>query len=169
MPDTLRVICQYDSTIKNAASWMTGLFSIGELEVYSVNDLVNTVKVEVRKTGKVRRLEICAHGGQNSISVGDEDDLSDLTPKKHMPELARLKKSFTSDGLVILWVCEAGRCQGLLSELAKTLGVSVYANTGDVNPVVPYARGQFVAARPNGSFETDVENIFWNFISRGPK
>jgi hypothetical protein len=162
MSETIRIVCQYSSVIKNAASWMTGLFSVGELEAYSVNDLVNTVKAEVRGSGKVTRLEICAHGSDRSISVGDEDVLHDWRPKEHMPTLSRLKKSFTADGYVVLWVCQAGRLRNVLSELAKTLGVSVYANTGDVNPVAFYAFGQFVVAYPDGEIETDVENVFWS-------
>jgi hypothetical protein len=31
MIDTMRVICQYGGVFDNAASWMTGLFSVAEL------------------------------------------------------------------------------------------------------------------------------------------
>jgi Domain of unknown function (DUF4347) len=156
----LRVICQYDGTIRNAASWMTGLFSIGEIEVSSVGDLVKQVRAELAGS-KVTRLEICAHGSDTSISIGEQDLLHSYTPKRHMPALSPLAKCFTRDGYVVLWVCEAGKLRNVLAELAKTLGVSIYANTGTVNPVAVQANGQFVVARPNGRFEVDCENVFW--------
>ena len=106
------------------------------------------------------------HGTDTYIQAGT-DTLHTYSPKAQMPKLARLKGLFAEDAIVVMYVCKAGKCTSVLSEMAKTLGVEIYATTGDVRPLAygtPFViSGGRVVARPNGTIATgnDVENVYY--------
>jgi hypothetical protein len=157
----IQAVAQYSDFWDQYTSFMTGLVRIGEIEVTSVKDMVNKIVAKLSKdNAKMAMLEIFAHGSPNFISIGDDDDIHAFVPKRHMPTLVRLKPHFTSQGAVVLQVCEVGQARNLLIEMAKTLGVPVFANTGDVTPNLPgFGDGVNVVARPDGEFETQSVSV----------
>ena len=162
----VKAIFLYEDFWDQATSTLVSLTTVGELEVVSVQDLVKSINAKIGNR-KMDRLEIFAHGTDTYISAGT-DQLHTYTPKKHMPKLKSLQGKFEEDGMVVLYVCEAGKCTSVLSEMAKTLGVEIYAATGDVRPMA-YATpfvigGERVVAHPDGSINSgsQVENVYYN-------
>jgi hypothetical protein len=167
----VKAVFLYDDFWDQLTSTLTASATIGEIEPVSIKGLVDETKAKIGRT-KMDRLEIFCHGTDTYIHAGT-DQLHTLLPKKHMPKLARLKGHFAEDGMVVLYVCEAGKCTNVLSEMAKTLGVEVYATEGDVRPMAyatPFVvSGALVVARRDGSIRTgdDVENVYYYDGSQG--
>jgi hypothetical protein len=144
----------------DATTFLTGLFSIGELDVESVADMVN--QALGRAKSKIRKLSIFAHGTDTYFRVG-KDVVHSATPKVHMPVFARLRSSFADQGFMVLNVCEIGKRDGLIVELAQTIGVPVYAFAGDYRPMLDKAMGLTgfgtpVAGYPDGTFKVHVND-----------
>jgi hypothetical protein len=157
----IQVVAQYSDFWDQYSSFMVGLVRIGEIDVTSVTDMVNKIIAKLSTdNAKMALLEIFAHGSAQHISIGDDDAIHAFTPKQHMPTLVRLKTHFTSQGAVVLQVCEVGQAQNVLIEMAKTLGVPVFANTGDVSPNLPgFGDGINVVARPDGTFANQSVSV----------
>ncbi len=157
----IQVVAQYSNLWDQYASFMTGLVRIGEVEVTSVIDMVNKVVAKLSTDrAKMALLEIFAHGAPNYIRIGNNDVIHAYRPKDIMPILVQLKTYFTSQGAVVLQVCEVGQAQEVLIEMAKTLGVPVFANTGDVTPNLPgFGEGINVVAYPDGTFSSKAVSV----------
>jgi hypothetical protein len=161
----VKAVFLYDDFWDQLTSTLTASATIGEIEPISIKGLVDETKAKIGSR-KMDRLEIFCHGTDTYIHAG-EDQLHTYFPKKHMPKLAGLKGRFAEDGMVIMYVCKAGKCTSVLSEMAKTLGVEVYATTGDVRPMAygtPFViSGGLVVARPDGSIKQgpEVENVYY--------
>jgi hypothetical protein len=143
--------------------WAVGLVRTGELRVGSATDLVNQVQRRAAQEGaKLAGLSLFAHGGNGSFTIGD-DNFGGIQPpsQKPVPRLAPLKSLFAEGGALCLCVCEAGRSEGLLIDLAQTVGVRVYGCTGGVSPNLGTTQlgwwdGVVVAASPDGSVERNA-------------
>lgn len=158
-----QVVAQYSDPSEQFSSFMTGLVRIGEIEVSSVIDMVNKIVAKLQNGNqRIALLEIYAHGSPKYISLGDTDVIHDFTPRQHMPTLMRLRRHFTSKGAVVLYVCQVGQARNLLLEIAKTIGVPVFASTGDILPNMPlpfFNQGNNVVARPDGTFDTNEVSV----------
>jgi Domain of unknown function (DUF4347) len=161
---TVQAVFLYEDFQEQATSTLTASTMLGEIEPISVNGLVNETKSKIGRN-KIGRLEIYAHGTDTYIKAG-VDDLHTYKPEKHMPKLSRLRKDFGTDGYVVLYVCQAGKCVSVISEMAKTLGVDVYATEGDIRPLLRRSvfgvSGPVVVAHPDGSigYGSDVPFVF---------
>src|SRR5207302_6082190 len=129
----VKAVFLYDDFWDQLTSTLTAATTIGEIEPVSINGLVNETKAKVGSS-KMDRLEMFCHGTDTYIQAGT-DTLHTYSPKAQMPKLARLKGLFAEDAIVVMYVCKAGKCTSVLSEMAKTLGVEIYATTGDVRPL----------------------------------
>jgi hypothetical protein len=158
-----QVVAQYSNPSEQLSSFMTGLVRIGEIEVSSVIDMVNKIVAKLQNGNqRIALLEIYAHGSPKYISLGDTDVIHDFTPRQHMPTLMRLRRHFTSEGAVVLYVCQVGQARNLLLEIAKTIGVPVFASTGDILPNMPlpfFNHGNYVVARPDGTFDANGVSV----------
>jgi len=160
MAGLVQLVARYSDWMDDYTSYMTGLLLMGELDVYSLDDLVRRGKEAAGDGVKIDRLEIYAHGSDTYIAIGD-DILHDATPKVHMPKLAMLRNVLNRDALVVLYVCQAGNLRELLPAMAAALNARVYATTGDVYPNRNAATGESRLAHPDGTIEHGVGDKFW--------
>lgn len=121
--------------------FMTGLVRFGEIEVSSVKDMVEKVLSKTsEKNAKVRRLEIYSHGTDTYLTRGT-DVISSILKKednqKYYSVLRQLKEVFSENGYVILQICEAGKLEQIIVDIANAVGVRVYANKRGVSPNLP--------------------------------
>lgn len=142
--------------------FMTGLVRFGEIDATSVRSLVDKViSRAVQKSSSVRRLDVYAHGAENYFSVG-KDVVHAWTPadkNEHLKTFARLKGGFAENGFLVLNVCEVGKSMSLITNLARAVGVKVYANTGAVSPNLGVGWGATVIGYPNGAFARTPEGV----------
>jgi hypothetical protein len=144
-------------------AFCVGLVRIGEIEVSSVDELVKKVSRRcIAQSDSIERLDIFAHGSGGAFSIGDDHIGGVQRPRKDpLYRLASLKGFFSDDGIVVLCVCEAGKGDGMLIELSRTVGVPVYATVGDVSPNLGFSNFGFrwgitVAAYPDGTSQRNV-------------
>ncbi len=133
------------------SEWATGLVRYGEINATSVADMVHKVKLKPTAQDKIARLDLYAHGTSTYMTMG-KDIIHSYTPNKHVPVLSGLKGLFTSDGIIVLNVCDVGQSPGVLKAIAKAAGVPVYGNTGGVSPNMGIFWGEMVVAYPDGRF-----------------
>jgi hypothetical protein len=137
MSEGIEIVAVEDSPLDNGATWINGAIRLGELDVVSVNDMVN--KVLARSNGRpIRRLTLIGHGAPGHQSVGDGQGFDEtgnrsLTfhPKTGKliggveAELARLAGKFAPEAVVTLRGCkvalgDAGK--GLLKRVSNLMG-----------------------------------------------
>ena len=141
----------------DAVDWLDSLFTIGDILVVSVQDMVDKVIARVG-SNKIRSLFIGGHGapGYQSIGAGPGWDTSGerslqidsttgrLTGSTTEHHLLRLSSKFASKGVVTLGGCRTGNGtagQTLLLELSRVFGVPVEAGTANQRPFVPGMEG----------------------------
>jgi hypothetical protein len=157
----------------DTTTFLTGLLTVGELDVASVSDMVNQTIGRVASS-KLRKLTYFGHGTDTYFNVG-KDVVHSYTPKAHMPAFAKLRPCFAENGFVALCVCSIGKADGLIVELARALGVPVYAFAGDYRPVLDKVSGLAgfgtpVAGYPDGTFKVHVDDPDRRgYASRGPR
>ncbi|MEL6107449.1 MAG: hypothetical protein AAFU85_15520 [Planctomycetota bacterium] len=99
----------------------------------------------------IGRLAIYDHGSTLGFEVGDQTVSATSFHPNHpiRRELSKLKGKFAKGGYIYLGNCYSGQATQTLKELAKLLGVTVYANTGAVRPALNVAHGSLVKVDPN--------------------
>jgi hypothetical protein len=136
------------------------LLQRGSFWANSVEAMISICWARASST-KIRKLTICAHGfsdgsgfkfGRDTITVEHAD--RDVFP------LIRLGPLFDKNGLIILSVCDAGKRTEIMTAIARTAGVPVYAYSEAMNPNLSTGLNLFLnggtmrVARPNGSLAT---------------
>jgi hypothetical protein len=136
-------------------NWLDGFFTIGEIYVTSVGDMVNKIITAWQNSpDDIETLVIAGHGGPGFQSVGS-GTAWDVTGAKSLQldpgtpgallgpaqgQLLRLRGMFTPTAVVSLVGCEvAGGPQGLglLSAVSSALNVFVQAAKITQRPLVP--------------------------------
>lgn len=136
----------------NFTNIMDGIFTIGEIEVDSVHDMIREVLAH-SKGKRIQSLTIADHGGPGYQSVGasqwDESgdfSLQVVAGSKSLlgsarVEIPRLVGKFTRDGVVNLCGCEVARGPGgldLLKAVSRALGGTfVQAGRAIQRPLIP--------------------------------
>ena len=133
----------------------TAVTLFSDIEVKSVTDLVEKTKQKCPKR-ELQELAFFGHGGNGQFVVGN-DRVGGITKPGQDPlyKLAPLAGLFYSTAALILCVCEGGRNEALLTEIARTINAPVYGCKGDVLPILGfpkygYWKGQIVGAFPDG-------------------
>jgi hypothetical protein len=145
--------------LDNPADWLDSLFTIGDITVVSVADMVD--KVNRRLAGrKMRNLFIGGHGSPGYQAVGDQGAW-DTTGERSLQlgsdgellggakaSIPLLASKFISGAICTLGGCQTGRGsagEALLQKLSAALGViSVQAGTDNQRPFVPGMEGSVV-------------------------
>jgi len=143
--------------------YLASVFREGEIYMKDVSSMVSNVLSALRAASRtcsvasaqyvhqLSRLNILDHGNPSGIQIG-ADWVDATTLPTFAPTLSRLAGHFSSIGFVHLQHCQVGQNQALMTGLAKTFGVSVYAGTGSQNPVYRFNFGDYVRADPNGNY-----------------
>lgn len=140
--------------VSDSTGWVCAASRIGEIHMKSVKSMVKNVK-EKAANQKISRLNILDHGSEEFISIGN-DLITVQSLSKFSAKLGELKPLFESGGTVHLQQCKIGQNRPLLLNLAKIFGVPVYAGTGAQNSLARFNLGDYVLAKPDGSFTTGV-------------
>jgi hypothetical protein len=158
----------------DAVDWLDSLFTIGDITVVSVQDMVDKV---LRRLGdnSMRSLFIGGHGspGYQALGCGpNHDSTGDLSLQLNSStgrlkgnsehHLSRLSRKFSHDAVVTLGGCQTGRGtagENLLKELSRVLGVPVEAGTANQRPFVPGMEGS--VTRCNSSTCTSLPSTWW--------
>jgi Domain of unknown function (DUF4347) len=140
----------------DVAGWLEAATRVGEIEVdgKGVGFIVDEV---IKKAGNrpIGRLNILDHSSEYGMEFG-EDGVTESNIDNYRTQLKRLRGKFTKNGFVHLKGCDVGQNHALIVELAKILGVSVYAGTGTQNNVFRTQLGDYVRGDPNGTFHSKV-------------
>lgn len=145
-----------EGLFSNPADWLDSLFTVGDVTVSSVEDMVK--KVEKRLgTSRIQNLFIGGHGspGYQSVGAGSTWDSSgakslqvDASTGKLKGVahglLRRLAPRFVKGALVTLGGCQVGRDDKLLKAAAAALGVPVQAGKDNQRPLLPGMEGDVV-------------------------
>jgi hypothetical protein len=161
----------------DAVDWLDSLFTVGDILVVSVQDMVDKVIARVG-SNTIRNLFIGGHGysGWQAVGCGPRGDSSgDLslqidsatgrmkgTNTEH--HLSRLRSKFSSDGVVTLGGCQTGRGadgKALLLELSRILGVPVEAGTANQRPFVPGMEGSVKRCTASSGVCTSLPSTWW--------
>ncbi|NNG04191.1 MAG: hypothetical protein HKM95_08825 [Inquilinus sp.] len=156
--------------------WIGGAVVSGEVYMQDVKSMVDRVIARLKaKEAKLGGLYILDHGSPNGFRIGSDLVNMGKLPE-HAVELAKLRPWFHHEhGFAWLQHCTIGQNKLLMIELAKLLGVRVYAARGVYNPLFDRSLGystvggrvlgnplkfwdweHYVRANPNGTFEEDV-------------
>lgn len=118
------------------------------LRVHNVREFVSSVRGIARR-GSIGRLIFEGHGTPEGAEVGDDVIARETLPLfKHL--LVLLAGYFTPAGYVHFENCFVGQNKFLLTQLAKLIGVPVYAGTDLENPIWHFNRGGYKVAFPDG-------------------
>lgn len=131
--------------------WAASATRINEVYMTSVKTMVKNV-INAAGKSSIRRLNILDHGNKNGIQIGD-DRITTKTLGEYAVSLKILAKYFDPGGFVHLQHCDIGSNKPLLVDIAKMLGVPVYAGTGKHNPVYRFNLGDYVKCYPDGRCE----------------
>ncbi|HUF04307.1 MAG TPA: hypothetical protein VMM38_09040 [Aridibacter sp.] len=139
----------------DAVDWLDSLFTIGDILVTSVQDMVDRV-LNTLGDNNMRSLFIGGHGspGYQAVGAGPRGDStgtlslqlgSDGKLKGNSEHhLMRLRSNFSHDAIVTLGGCRTGEGSAgdaLLLELSRVLSVPVEAGTANQRPFVPGMEG----------------------------
>jgi hypothetical protein len=170
----LYVIDGSQGPIDNPVDWFDSLFTIGDILVVSVEDMVAKI---TRKLGrrKIRNLFIGGHGAPGYQSVGagsnwdrvgsrslqlDSDGNLFGPAAQYMPSLA---PKFISGAICTLGGCTTGQGaagEALLRKLSQVLGgISVQAGDANQRPLVPGMEGRVI--RYTGAQRTVITGSWW--------
>jgi hypothetical protein len=161
----------------DAVDWLDSLFTIGDILVVSVQDMVDKV-IARAGSNKIRSLFIGGHGssGYQSIGAGPHWDssgdrslqidsatgrLKGSTTEHH---LLRLGPKFTTNGVLTLGGCQTGSGaagQALLLELSRVLGVPAEAGTANQRPFVPGMEGSVSRCSATSGTCTSFPSTWW--------
>lgn len=151
--------------------WLAAATREDEIYMSSVSDMVSKVIAKLRSmrpytrvcnparpvaAPRMSRLNILDHGSPTGFQVG-RDRVGIGNFATHQPEFRRLAEYFERDGFIHLQHCRIGQNDVLLRKLAKTVNATVYAGTGDHNPVYRFNFGDYVRVTPNGRVTTGVD------------
>jgi hypothetical protein len=144
----------------NPADWLDGFFTLGEVTVVSVTDMVDKV---TRRVGSrfIQNMLIAGHGspGYQSVGAGTAVDTSGskslcvdaATGKLAGPadqQLRRLAPRFCRDAIITLGGCQVGKgTQGetLLKAVSNCFGgLPVQAGTANQRPFLPGMEGDVI-------------------------
>jgi hypothetical protein len=134
--------------------WIASAVRGGELYMTSVASMVRVVIAHIGSR-QMERLNILDHGSSRSLQIG-ADRIDTSTLSRFEPQLVRLQGRFSSGGFVHLHHCRVGQNRTLLVRLARIFGVPVYAGTGLQHAVLPVNTGDYVRARPDGTYTSGV-------------
>jgi len=158
----------------DAVDWLDSLFTVGDITVVSVQDMVDKV---LRRVGgnSIRSLFIGGHGspGYQSIGCGPtRESTGDLSLQLDSAtgrlkgnsehHLGRLSRKFSHTAVVTLGGCRTGNGtagENLLKELSRILGVPVEAGTANQRPFFPGMEGS-VTRCTSSSCET-LPSTWW--------
>jgi hypothetical protein len=119
------------------AVWKMSLFTLGEIDVTSVQDMVNKIKQKKKDDGCdcLKKLTIMGHGAPGYIEIGSESmNIWDTSTWK--PIFDQLKGCFCKDAEIIFAGCSIGADKdgaNFLSVIANCLGVKANAPTHTIN------------------------------------
>lgn len=157
----------------DAVDWLDSLFTIGDITVVSVQDMVDKVLRKVDNNW-IRSLFIGGHGspGYQSIGAGPRGDPTgnlslrlNAAGKLHgnaEHHLRRLVRMFSYDAVVTLGGCRTGNGnagEALLKELSRVLMVPVEAGTANQRPFLPGMEGDVM--RCTSSECTAFSSTWW--------
>lgn len=130
----------------------------GDIQAKSVTDLINGV-ARLCPKGELQELSVFAHGAGGAFTIGT-DHIGGITRPGQDPlyKLAPLWDYFYSTAALVLCVCEGGKNEALLTEIARTINAPVFGCTGDVRPILGFPQhgwwsGRIVGAYPDGHVE----------------
>jgi hypothetical protein len=141
---------------RGVAGWLNAALTFGEVSFTNASTMVDNALREIGSR-RVRRLEIDAHsclnGSEIELGLGN-DCVATANLASFAPLLSRLSGKFTADGFVHLQECNVGENRPLITALARTFGVPVWAGTGGDAPGFRLNLGTYVRANPDGTYET---------------
>lgn len=117
----------------------------------SVGTLVHNVLARLGGE-QLSRLNICDHGSDEGIEIGS-DWITSSSLGPFASTLAQLAGRFSRNGFVHLQHCHAGRNRQLLIDLARIVGLPVYAGTGIEQGIFRMNLGSYVHCTPNAHCE----------------
>lgn len=120
----------------NWAVWKMSLFTIGEMDVTGMQDMVDKIEAKKKEAGCcLKKLTIMGHGAPGYIEVGS-DSINIWDTSTWKPILDQLKGNFCKGAEISLGGCSVGADRdgaNLLSLIANNLGVKVNAPTHSIN------------------------------------
>jgi hypothetical protein len=145
--------------IDDPVNWIDGLFTVNEVTVTSVDDMVKKVLARVGASS-IKNLVISGHGAPGYQGVGsgsawnasgDKSLQVDSTTGKIKgtsdKALRRLASKFTKDALVTLGGCQVGKGTAgsdLLKAVSDCFGVPAQAGTDNQRPFLPGMEGDCI-------------------------
>lgn len=149
--------------IEDFTDWLDSVFTVGDLAVTSVENMVKQIEKTLGKSRKIANLFIGGHGapGWQGVGCGSSWDVSGAkslqvdssTGKLKGPAdalIRRLTPRFNKDALVTLGGCEVGQDETLLKVLSAALsGIPVQAGKDNQRPFVPGMEGDVVRCKGN--------------------
>jgi hypothetical protein len=156
----------------DVVGWLDAAFTINEIEVTSVSDMVTKVLARLGSTRGIQNLFIGGHGAPSYQGIGSGTSWDTTGAKSLQLDttghllgpaggwLPRLARKFASGAIVTLGGCQVGKDPRLLQEVSRVLGgVPVQAGTDDQRPFVPGMEGDVVRCTPSST--TRMQGGWW--------
>jgi hypothetical protein len=139
---------------RDLVGWLASASRLGEVYMTDVRSMVTNV---IAKAGSklITRLNILDHGNSTGIQIGS-NFITTTTLSTFEPTLLLLRPKFDKKGFVHLQHCQIGSNRLLLLGLSRIFNRTVYAGTGDHNPVYRFNWGNYNRALPSGVFQVKV-------------
>ncbi len=158
----------------NPVDWLDSLFTINEILVVSVSDMVNKIETRLGRGRKIQNLFIGGHGAPGYQSVGagsgwdttgafslQVDSSNGLLLGTAEAQMNRLGRNFAPNAIVTLGGCQVGRDTILLKAVSKSLGsVPVQAGTANQRPLVPGMEGAVIRCTSTSTC-TNMGTSYW--------
>jgi hypothetical protein len=158
---------------KGVSNLLGRLFHADGTVVTGVRDMVEKLTLKIGPTGAIESLCILDHGevpadASNWIQLGRdyiyEDKIKAGAAPPEWQTLSALKGSFSDDGFVFLMNCGAGQSPGIMTWIARTVGVRVYGGTG-YEHAPGFNDGYYVLAWPDGTVKHRVRRPKASLVS----
>lgn len=105
------------------------------------------------ESGLFTRLNIIGHGSASGFNLGG-DFINIEKLAKYATEIKKLSSVLDSEGFVHLQGCNIGENEDLVRQLAKLLGVTVYAGKGYHQGMFNFNTSSYIKCEPSGSCTT---------------
>jgi hypothetical protein len=157
---------------RGLSSLASRFFRFDGTVVTGVRNMVEKLTKKIGPTGAIESLSILDHGGvpaneSNWIQLGRdfiyEDEIKAGAPLEWQT-LSALNGSFSDDGFVFLMNCGAGQSPGIMTWMARTVGVRVYGGTG-YEHAAGFNDGYYVLAWPDGTVKHRVRRPKSSLVS----
>lgn len=159
-----------------AVDWLDSLFTIGDVLIVSVQDMVDKV-ISRLGSNTMRSLFVGGHGssgyqatgggaswdssGNLSLQLDTNGKMKGSNTEHH---LGRLRSKFSSDAVVTLGGCQTGSGEAgkaLLMELSRIFGVPVEAGTANQRPFVPGMEGSVTRCDARNNSTIVLPSTWW--------